>query len=113
MKKIILLLCAIFTFGLASGQTDTRQKKDKTKVELQKKQQDSLDKVQKDKQRIDGRAKSGTTNTNNSTDSVGTVRPNDVPDHGANSRDNSRQSQYNKKSGSSGTTTTTPTTPSP
>jgi hypothetical protein len=74
MKNIIFLLCAIFTFSMATAQTDTK-KKDQNSTEKTRVQNNT-----------------GTT-TSPTLDNMGVVNPNDSPEHGATGRDNSRQAE--------------------
>jgi hypothetical protein len=94
-KNLIFLLCAIFTFSVASAQA-TQKKTTTTPVTTNCK----TDKT---------KATAVTTNSVQNNNS-GIIDPTEAPAEGANSRDNSRQSNYNKTAATSGTTPSTGTT---
>jgi hypothetical protein len=137
MKTTILMLCALFAFSLASAQ-ETTTKKTKVKTETRDANQtpatNSVDKSgvvtptdspdQGANSRDNSRqstynnqpattnANTNTTTTNTGTDlrndNSGLINPTDAPAEGANSRDNSRQSNYNKEPAKKTTTTPNP-----
>lgn len=105
MKKFLFLLCAIFAFSVASAQTD-KNKKDKTATKTE---------VKKENKQVNAPEKKAEPATNVANDSTGLVDPTDTNVEGSNSRNNSRQNNYNKPassnpgspSGSGNNTTTT------
>lgn len=84
MKKYLLMLCAIFAFGAATAQTENAKKKTEKAPEPAK----ATVKTEETKSVAN--------------DSTGLIDPTAVAPEGANSRDNSRQSQYNKPKNDSG-----------